>query len=274
MSNDYETPCSWPILDCHFSEKYDAAIARAEAAEKQARYNSFAGEAYIFLEAHIKDLEAQLAEVRAAGNAPAAPLPDRGKMVRPKPGAPCGGFTPQATGGHQPASDGSGGPKNPPTQPSGIPYTPGPRQAVAEYPAQPSTEAVARAAGIYIASKVTHGHHWQKLREEGRPIISTWIDESGAGQTADWRDLWTRCVTEAARASALIVYREPGEILKGAWIEVGAALSAGVPVFGVGVEQFSISKSGLITNCANIEEAMDLAQVIARAGKGAGDGNA
>jgi hypothetical protein len=73
MSNDYETPCSWPILDCHFSEKYatlqkahDAAIARAEAAEKQARHNSFAGEAYIFLEAHIKDLEAQLAEVRVA----------------------------------------------------------------------------------------------------------------------------------------------------------------------------------------------------------------
>jgi hypothetical protein len=97
-----------------------------------------AADAIEALQARAEAAEAELAEARAAGNAPAAPLPDKGKMVRPKPGARCGGYPP----------------------PSGRAYTPGPRQAVAEYPAQPSPEAVVKAALHDVAREVFVAMEW------------------------------------------------------------------------------------------------------------------
>jgi hypothetical protein len=96
------------------------------------------------------------------------------------------------------------------------------------------------APSIYIASKSTHGARWRSLRAAGVPIISTWIDEAEPGATSDWPDLWSRCVGEAACADALVVYREEGETLKGAWVEVGAALAAGRKVYAVGCDEFSV----------------------------------
>lgn len=123
-------------------------------------------------------------------------------------------------------------------------------------------------SGIYMASKaVAHGPRWQALRDKGWPIISTWIDESQAGATLDWPDLWDRCLSEVVSAEVCIVYMEPGEILKGAWVEVGAALAAGVHVIGVGIDDFSISKSGKIISAASLDEALELA-------RGIMDGNA
>lgn len=89
---------------------------------------------------------------------------------------------------------------------------------------------------IYTASKAIYGPMWRVLREKGWPINSTWIDESGEGQTGDWADLWSRCVTEAATADALLVYARSGDVLKGALVEVGAALAAGKPVHVVDPE--------------------------------------
>lgn len=84
--------------------------------------------------------------------------------------------------------------------------------------------------GIYVASKaVAHGPMWRARRAAGWPIISTWIDESDEGATLDWPDLWGCCLAEAARAEVLIVYREPGEVLKGAFIEIGVALAMSPP---------------------------------------------
>ncbi|WP_411839681.1 hypothetical protein [Paracoccus sp. ME4] len=117
--------------------------------------------------------------------------------------------------------------------------------------------------GIYMASKaVAHGSRWQALRDEGWPIISTWIDESEVGATLDWPDLWDRCLSEVVSAEVCIVYMEPGEVLKGAWVEVGAALAAGVHVIGVGIDAFSIAKSGKIIMAGSLEEALDLARGI------------
>lgn len=76
--------------------------------------------------------------------------------------------------------------------------------------------------------------------------------------TLDWPDLWQRCLREATNADVLLVYMEPGETLKGAWIEVGAALAAGVPVIGVGIGDFSIAKSGMNT----LDEALDMVRAI------------
>lgn len=133
---------------------------------------------------------------------------------------------------------------------------------------RPSARKSQNRHGIYMASKaVAHGPRWQALREEGWPIISTWIDESETGATLDWPDLWERCISEAVSAEVCIVYMEPGEVLKGAWVEVGAALATGVHVIGVGIDAFSISKSGKIITAASLEEALELA-------RGIMDGNA
>lgn len=89
-------------------------------------------------------------------------------------------------------------------------------------------------SGIYTASKTAHAHRWRSAREQGFPIIATWIDEAGVGETADFMDLWDRCVSEAMRADCVILYREPGEALKGALVEVGAALACGNTVLFAG----------------------------------------
>jgi hypothetical protein len=111
--------------------------------------------------------------------------------------------------------------------------------------------------GIYIASKTKHADRWKKLRDVfGYPIISTWIDEAGPGESKDLNDLWYRCVREASTAELLIVYREPDEVLKGGWIEVGAALAAGVPVYAIGLEEFTIAKHDRLTHFPDMKAAM------------------
>lgn len=87
---------------------------------------------------------------------------------------------------------------------------------------------------IYIASKTKHAEKWKKLRNAGVNIISTWIDEAGAGESKNLTDLAARCIDEAKSADRLILYCEPSDKLKGALIEVGAALASGVPVYVVG----------------------------------------
>lgn len=86
---------------------------------------------------------------------------------------------------------------------------------------------------IYIASKTDHADRWRKLRLV-LPIISTWIDEAGKGESASLPDLWLRCISEASAADVTIVFAYPEEHLKGALVEMGAALASGKPVYIVG----------------------------------------
>ena len=51
---------------------------------------------------------------------------------------------------------------------------------------------------IYTASKSKHGPMWVNYKMLGNNIISTWIFESGAGETEDFSDLWVRCVKESS----------------------------------------------------------------------------
>ena len=88
---------------------------------------------------------------------------------------------------------------------------------------------------VYIASKTKHADKWIALREQGFNIISTWIDEAGEGQTKDMNDLCLRCINESLKCDAMIVYVEDGDILKGAFIEMGIALSVRLkPIYLVG----------------------------------------
>lgn len=117
---------------------------------------------------------------------------------------------------------------------------------------------------IYIASKTRHADRWLAMRADGAPIISTWIDEAGEGASADLHDLWDRCITESKSCSALIVYREPEDILKGAWVEIGAALAVGIPVYAVGLDGFTISKYRGIKHFTSIEDAFEAALALPR----------
>lgn len=110
-------------------------------------------------------------------------------------------------------------------------------------------------AAIYIASKTKHADRWRKIASV-HPVSSTWIYEAGEGQSADLNDLWRRCLLEAATSKALVAYREEGEVFKGGWVEIGAALSHGVPVHAVGLEEFTIAKFKGITHHRTMKEAV------------------
>ena len=115
--------------------------------------------------------------------------------------------------------------------------------------------------GIYFASKVVHAHRWQALRAAGVKTASSWIDEAGEGETADYAELSERCLREIKDASRLVLYCESHEILKGAILEAGAALMAEIPVFLVG-ECASLSRvfrgHRLWHECASIEDAISI----------------
>lgn len=114
---------------------------------------------------------------------------------------------------------------------------------------------------VYSASKSTHGPKWQEARDawskRGVEFISTWIDESGEGESADMSDLWVRCVTEAARCDLLIAYHLPNEQWKGAFVEIGAALAAHRPVYVIGQPPGSWTHHPLVRFVAGVDEAID-----------------
>lgn len=89
---------------------------------------------------------------------------------------------------------------------------------------------------VYVASRASlpaRGEMWRQARATGTPIVSSWIDEDGPGQTPDMKALWARISVET-QCSALVLYLEPGDLpLKGALVEVGMALAAGARIFVV-----------------------------------------
>src|SRR5688572_27845704 len=65
----------------------------------------------------------------------------------------------------------------------------------------------------------------------GADIISTWIDEAGEGESGCMAELWERIIAEVSRSQSLLFYAKPDDFpLKGALVEVGAALALGKPV--------------------------------------------
>jgi hypothetical protein len=87
---------------------------------------------------------------------------------------------------------------------------------------------------IYVASKSSYYDMWLVARSTGLPINSTWIDEAGEGQTIDKGILAERCLEEIRAASCMVLFIGNADVLRGAAIELGAALSHGKMVFVVG----------------------------------------
>lgn len=85
----------------------------------------------------------------------------------------------------------------------------------------------------YVASKVQHATMWKQHRDQGVPIISTWIDETEPGQTKSLGELWVRIKEEIRQCDGLVFYAGPNELLKGAFVEAGIALAFDKPVVAV-----------------------------------------
>jgi nucleoside 2-deoxyribosyltransferase len=106
---------------------------------------------------------------------------------------------------------------------------------------------------VYIASKLPHAERWRTLRQEWRQfgidINSRWIDAAhlelenkdpiNAEQPVDYRVWWTLDVEDVLAASALIVYAEKTDVLRGALVETGVAIAAGKFVVAVGEDDDS-----------------------------------
>ena len=122
--------------------------------------------------------------------------------------------------------------------------------------------------GFYVASRASIPERpamWQRFRQRDVPIRSTWIDEAGPGETASFADLWTRIQAEISTCSVFVLYVGKGDLpLKGAYVEVGMALSLGIPVRVV-ADDDSFRRLGnwvghpLVSRKSSIEEALGYA---------------
>ena len=108
--------------------------------------------------------------------------------------------------------------------------------------------------GIYIASKTKYAENWRGWRTRGLPIVSTWIDEAGPGESADLADLWLRCIREASSCDLLVCYRAPDDVLKGAFIELGAALASGREVWAVGLDEYTVANHPSIRHITTLDD--------------------
>jgi hypothetical protein len=92
---------------------------------------------------------------------------------------------------------------------------------------------VANKSGVYVVSKIHRAAMWRTMRNDGFPIISTWIDDGGP-ESINFSEAWPRYLAEASSAAVMLVFLSLGEVLKGGLLEIGAALSQGTKVIVVG----------------------------------------
>lgn len=128
---------------------------------------------------------------------------------------------------------------------------------------------------VYVASKTKHAADWQRYRLVGKSfnvdIISTWIDEAGVGETKSLEDLWLRCIGEASMCDILLCFAQEEEVLKGALVEVGAALSSGKLVYYVGPKSIgSWLHHPLVLQFPSLEEAFRKLRDLGKAEKAGG----
>lgn len=84
---------------------------------------------------------------------------------------------------------------------------------------------------IYVASKTCHAKMWKDYRYKGLPIISSWIDEAGEGESSNLSDLWVRIDNEIAHATDMLLYANSQDFpLKGALVEAGMAIAHKIPI--------------------------------------------
>jgi hypothetical protein len=84
---------------------------------------------------------------------------------------------------------------------------------------------------IYLASKTKYAPQWLRLRARGFPITCSWLTRFEAYDYAHLPDVAEQCLREAMECDALVLYATAGDELRGAFMETGAAIASGRPVW-------------------------------------------
>jgi hypothetical protein len=113
---------------------------------------------------------------------------------------------------------------------------------------------------LYITSPVCHAPKWIKLRDEGLPIISSWLNTHKIGEVRDWQGYWYDRIAEVTNSDFLIIYKEKNEIFQHSLIDLGAALAHYIPVLSVGCEDCVWRHHRIVTTCLTIKEALEKAE--------------
>jgi len=88
---------------------------------------------------------------------------------------------------------------------------------------------------VYVASHIRFIDFWQKLRDSGVTISSTWIDHAPDREDKEAiSKLWVNCFEEIRQSDMVMVKAEKEDKFKGVLVEIGAALVLRKPVYLVG----------------------------------------
>lgn len=116
-------------------------------------------------------------------------------------------------------------------------------------------------ATVYLAGKTRLAPRFRDVRDvwrdRGAIVMSTWIDQAGEGETEDFGVLWADCVWQASMADLTIAVHEDGDVWKGTFIEVGAALAFHHPVYVVGRPPGTWIHHAQVTIAESIDDALE-----------------
>lgn len=92
---------------------------------------------------------------------------------------------------------------------------------------------------LYTASKLCHAGKWRALCAASRHVQchARWLKHCAMGtpDTAEHAaEFWLQDEQDVRDADAVLVYAEAGDRLRGALVEAGIAIAAGIPVIVVG----------------------------------------
>lgn len=115
---------------------------------------------------------------------------------------------------------------------------------------------------VYLASCTRHATKWKHLRWPGIKIISTWHDSFSHTDEQDhllMRELWKRNLEQVKSCDVLICFQEDDDRLRGALVELGAALAWGKLVIYVGNQWSGGTHSSLCKISPNMQHALVIA---------------
>jgi nucleoside 2-deoxyribosyltransferase len=116
-----------------------------------------------------------------------------------------------------------------------------------------------RKPSVYVASNIRFIDFWQKLRDSGVNISSTWIDHAPDREDKEAISrLWVNCFEEIRHSDMVMVKAEKEDRFKGVLVEIGAALVLGKPVYLIGEnnEMGDIYHHPIFYKVSSPEEAM------------------
>lgn len=94
---------------------------------------------------------------------------------------------------------------------------------------------------VYCASKSKHAPIWNKWKERGVKVTSSWLAKFDQGRLSDQTEHWNQILKDIQDSDALLLYSEEGDVQKGALAEFGVAFALGKKLFYVGPIENSLT---------------------------------